>query len=75
MMAETVELTLLGEFLMSGRAPDDGMGLSDLDGFLTGLVVGLELIMPSKGLPHVWGGETSEVASAEEAEAVMCPFA
>ena len=32
-------------------APDDGMGLSDLDGFLTGIVVGPELILPSEWLP------------------------
>ena len=35
----------------------NGMGISDLDGFLTGLVVGPELIMPSKWLPEIWGHE------------------
>ena len=30
------------EYLMSDHSPDDSMGLSDLDGFLTGVVVGPE---------------------------------
>lgn len=72
LMAEDADLTLLDEFLMSDRAPQDCMGLSDLDGFLTGLVVGPELIMPSEWLPQVWGGEGPEFASAAEAEAVLC---
>jgi hypothetical protein len=38
-------------------APDDSMGLPDLDGFLTGIVVALELILPSEWLPAIWGGE------------------
>ena len=33
------------------NAPDDSMGLSDLDGFLTGIAVGPELILPSEWLP------------------------
>jgi uncharacterized protein len=33
---------------MSDHAPDNCMGLSDLDGFLTGIVVGPELILPSE---------------------------
>ena len=42
---------------MSDHAPDDRMGLSDLDGFLTGIVVGPELILPSEWLPVIWGGQ------------------
>ncbi len=33
----------LHEFLMSDQVPDDCMVLSELDGFLTGIVVGPEL--------------------------------
>ena len=54
-MPETVDLELLDAFLLSDRAPDNGMGLSDLDGFLSGLVVGPETILPSEWLPYVWG--------------------
>ena len=70
-MTETVDLTLLDAFLLSDRAPDNSMGLSDLDGFLSGLVIGPETIMPSEWLPHVWGGETPEFADLAEANAVM----
>jgi hypothetical protein len=33
------------------------MGLSDLDGFLTGIAVGRELILPSEWLSVIWGGD------------------
>ena len=39
-----IDLAALDDYLMSDHAPDDCMGLSDLDGFLTGVVVGPELI-------------------------------
>ena len=70
-MPETVDLELLDAFLLSDRAPDNGMGLSDLDGFLSGLVVGPETILPSEWLPYVWGGEEPEFADMAEASAVM----
>jgi len=35
-----IDLDKLDDYLMSDHAPDDSMGLSDLDGFLTGIVVG-----------------------------------
>ncbi len=52
-----IDLGALGAFLMSDRAPENSMGLSDVDGFLTGVVVGPELIMPSEWTRVVWGGE------------------
>ena len=55
-----VDLDALDEYLMSDHAPDDSMGLSDLDGFLTGVVVGPELIPPSEWLPAIWGGRQSQ---------------
>jgi len=42
------DLELLDTYLMSDDAPENSMGLSDLDGFLTGLAVGPELIMASE---------------------------
>ena len=47
----------LDDYLMSDHAPDDSMGLSDLDGFLTGIAVGPEMIPPSEWLPVIWGGD------------------
>jgi uncharacterized protein len=38
-------------FLMSDRAPEDSTQLSDLDGFLAGIAIGPELIMPSEWVP------------------------
>ena len=35
-----IDLDALDNYLMSDLAPDESMGLSDLDGFLTGIVVG-----------------------------------
>jgi uncharacterized protein len=70
-LAGPVDLDARDDFLMSDGAPEDGMGLSDLDGFLTGIVVGPELILPSEWLPVVWGGEEPAFASVEEARSVL----
>jgi uncharacterized protein len=47
------------------------MGLSDLDGFLTGIVVGPELILPSEWLPIVWGGKEPEFETDAEMRIVL----
>lgn len=44
----------LDEFLMSDDATEDSMQLSELDGFLAGIVAGPELIMPSEWTPVIW---------------------
>ncbi len=62
-----IDLDALDDYLMSDHSPDDCMGLSDLDGFLTGIVVGPELILPGEWLPVVWGGDEPEF----ETEAAM----
>ena len=61
----------LDEFLMSDLTPDDCMQLSDLDGFLTGIVVGPELIMPSEWMPAIWQGGEPEFEDMERAERIM----
>ncbi len=45
--SQPVDLDALDAYLMSANAPADSVGLSDLDGFLTGLAVGPELVEPS----------------------------
>jgi uncharacterized protein len=65
-----IDLDALGAFLISDRAPGGSMGLSDLDGLLTGVVVGPELIMPSEWTRAIWGGEGPDFESMEEALAI-----
>jgi uncharacterized protein len=55
----------------SDGAPDDCMGLSDLDGFLTGIVVGPESILPSEWLPIIWGGDEPDFADISEAQTIL----
>ncbi len=68
------EIDKLAEFLTSDETPEECMNLSTLDGFLTGLVIGPNTIMPSQWLPVVWGETKSdEMAwkSRKKAERIM----
>ena len=47
------------------------MALSDLDGFLTAVAIGPNPIKPSEWLPRIWGDETPEFLSEEEANRVI----
>ena len=69
--AGPVDLDALDAFLLSDRAPEDSMGLSDLDGFLAGIAAGPELVMPSEWLPVVWGGTEPAFGSVEEARSIL----
>jgi hypothetical protein len=69
--AASLDFEDLDDFLMSDRAPEDCMQLSDLDGFLTAVAIGPELIMPSEWLPVIWGEGEPEFESAEEAQSVI----
>jgi uncharacterized protein len=66
-----IDLDALDAYLMSNHAPDDSMGLSDLDGFLTGIVVGPELMLPSEWLPVIWGGGEPEFETEAEMRIVF----
>jgi uncharacterized protein len=68
---DPVDLEALDSFLLSDRAPSESMGLSDLDGFLTGIAVGPELVLPGEWLPLIWGGEGPEFADEAEAKAIL----
>jgi uncharacterized protein len=65
-----IDLDALNDYLMSDLAPNESMGLSDLDGFLTGIVVGPELILASEWLPVIWGGEEPEFQTETEMRTV-----
>ena len=66
-----VDLDALNDYLLSDRSPPDCMDVSQLDGFLAGVVIGPEMIMPSEFLPVIWGGEQPDFADAAEAEAIL----
>jgi uncharacterized protein len=68
---DRADLEPLDAYLSSERAPENAMMLSDLDGFLTGLAIGPELVMPSEWLPVVWGGEEPDFADEAEAKLVL----
>jgi len=70
-MTNDTDLELLDRWLNPDRTPADRMGLSGVDGFLTGLVVGPEPITPSEWLPHLWGGAAPDFADTAEAQAVL----
>jgi uncharacterized protein len=68
---DRVDLEALDSFLSSERAPPNSLALSDLDGFLTGIAVGPELVTPSEWLPQIWGGEEPVFADRDEAKAIV----
>jgi len=61
----------LERFLSRPELDDDAMLLSELDGFLAGVAVCPELIMPSEWLPVVWGNGGSAFANEREAQRVL----
>jgi uncharacterized protein len=61
----------LDEFLLSDHAPDDCLDICELDGFLTGIVVGPDLIMPSEWMPKVWQSGEPEFKDMAQAERIM----
>jgi uncharacterized protein len=70
-MADHIDLDALADYLDSDQSPDDCMGLSDLDGYLTGVIIGPEQIMPSEWLPAIWGHDEPEFESHVQAEATI----
>ena len=69
--ASPVDLEALDEFLMSEASPENCLQLSDLDGFLTGIAIGPELLLPSEWLPVVWGDDEPVFENAEQAQTVI----
>src|SRR5713226_10236256 len=61
----------LEAYLSSDRSPPDSMMLSDLDGFLTAIAIGPELVLPSEWMPVIWGGEEPVFADDAEMQAVL----
>jgi uncharacterized protein len=67
-------LKLLEKKLASLPADSDAMLVSELDGFLAGILVCPDLIMPSEWLPLIWGGDEdadSVFENARQAEQLV----
>ena len=54
------------EKLLAALDGDEAMLLTELDGFLAGILVCPDLIMPGEWLPIVWGGGNNEAAPVFE---------
>ncbi len=69
-IADDDNLAMLDAFLVD-RADEDGLMLCDLDGFLTAVAIGPELILPSEWVPLIWGADPPAFESATEAEQIL----
>jgi uncharacterized protein len=65
------DLDYLDEWLASEESPPNSMMLSDLDGFLTAIAIGPEVILPSEWLPVSWGGGAPEFKDQMQAQRIM----
>ena len=68
---ERVNLDRLDAYLLSDHSPDNALGVSEIDGLLTALIIGPEMILPSDWLPVIWDHEQPSFTDAGEAEAVI----
>jgi uncharacterized protein len=67
-----VQLETLDRLLRAIPAEDEAMDLYELDGFVAGLLVCSEMIMPSEWLPNVWGDEGgASFESLDQAKATI----
>jgi uncharacterized protein len=64
------KLRQLDEFLLSDAVTDDCMLLSELDGFLAGIIVCPDMVMPSEWMPVIWAGEGPIFETMEQIEAI-----
>lgn len=71
MTDDAVDLEPLGDYLESERAPENCMDLSELDGFLAGLVVGPDPVLPDEWLPMVWDEDEPEFDDPAEADLIL----
>ncbi len=66
-----IDIEALDSYLLSDLSPDECMMLSDLDGFLSGIVVGPELILPSEWLTVIWGGGEPQFESPKQMQTIL----
>ena len=63
---QMTDLDRLDTYLSSDSSPPKSILLSDLNGFLSGILCAPELIMPSEWLPVVWGSSEPDVDDLDE---------
>jgi uncharacterized protein len=68
---DRIDLDALDRFVRSDRASPNAMMVPELDGFLTGIAAGPDIILPSEWLPHVWGGDEAGLADEDEAAIIL----
>jgi uncharacterized protein len=68
---EPIDLGALEAFLNSKSTPPGSMGISELDGFLTAIVIAPELVLPSEWLPAIWNGGDPSFADEGEAKSIL----
>jgi len=66
-----IDLEAQDEYLMSDTSPEDCMLLSDLDGFLTGMVLGPGPISMDERMPVVWGDKEPEFESEQHVQVIL----
>jgi uncharacterized protein len=64
------DLQVLDDFL-AGLPGDDAMLLSKLDGYLAGIVVCPDLILPSEWLPSIWGTQGPVFDNERDANEIL----
>ena len=62
------ELDELSQFLSAEDMPEDGMDIAMLDGFLTGIVIGPNTLLPNQWLPAIWDATDDNPMSWKSAE-------
>ena len=67
--ALVMDIDALDDFLMSEQMPEDCMQVCDMDGFLTAMAIGPELIMPSEWLPYIIGQGEPKFKDDQQAQA------
>jgi uncharacterized protein len=65
-MTDWIARRVLEQFLLSDSTPLDSMGLSELDGFLTGIIAGPVTMAEHEWMPLLWGSGTPRYRSAEQ---------
>ena len=64
-----MDIDELDAFLMSDQMPEDCMQLCDMDGFLTAIAIGPDMIMPSEWIPYITGTQDQGFETEQQAHA------